>query len=186
MTDKTVIFDLDGTLADINHRLHHIKGDNKNWNSFFADCVHDVPKPAIIELAAMCDDAGHRVIISSGRSEAVRAETVKWLEDQGVIYAQLHMRPDNCYIKDTALKNAWLNQGVFGPIDDILFVVEDRDSLVQMWRGAGLICLQVEQWVEEGEQSFPIRKIELARQMAKFISATGQEDRFYTWRKAQV
>jgi hypothetical protein len=186
MTEKTVILDLDGTLCDINHRLHHIEGDNKNWDAFYADCVHDTPKAPIIELAAMCDDAGHRVIISSGRSEKVRTETEKWLEDQGVVYAELHMRPDNCYVPDNALKKSWLDQGLFGPIEDILFVVEDRDRMVQMWRGAGLICLQVEQWVEEGEQSFPIKKIELARAMAKFISATGQDDRFQQWRKAQV
>lgn len=33
---KTVIFDLDGALCDISHRLHHIKNGNKNWDAFFA------------------------------------------------------------------------------------------------------------------------------------------------------
>lgn len=96
------------------------------------------------------------------------------------------MRPENCYVPDNALKKPWLDQGLFGPIENILFVVEDRDRMVQMWRGAGLTCLQVEQWVEEGEQSFPIKKIHLARDLAKFVSATGQDDRFQQWRKANV
>lgn len=186
MTSNTVIFDLDGTLCDITHRLHHIEGDNKNWKAFYADCPKDEPKPAIIEIAKMCHYDDYRVIISSGRSENVRAETESWLEKWDVPFDELHMRPDNCYVPDTALKKTWLDQGVFGPIEDILFVVEDRDTMVQMWRSVGLTCLQVAQWVEEGHQSFPIKKINLARDMAKFISATGQDKRFQEWRKAQV
>lgn len=183
---KTVIFDLDGTLANIDHRLHHIEGENKNWNAFYEACIHDEPKHDVIELAKMCDDAGHRIIISSGRSENVKQQTKAWLRDQGIVYSELLMRPDQCFVPDNALKKSWLDQGLLGKLEDILFVVEDRDRMVQMWRGAGLTCFQVEQWVEEGEKSFPIKKIELAADMAKFISATGQDDRFQQWRKAQV
>lgn len=182
----TVIFDLDGTLCDIDHRLHHVQGDNKNWDAFYAECVNDKPKDDILDLLYMCDDAGHRIIISSGRSEKVRKETEEWLRKLWVTCDKLFMRPENCYVPDNALKKAWLDEGQFGPKDEILFVVEDRDRMVQMWRGAGLTCLQVEQWVEEGERSFPIKKIEMAQDMATFISATGQDQRFNDWRKAQV
>jgi len=186
MNDKTVIFDLDGTLADIDHRLHFVQNGNKNWDAFYAACSEDGPKHPIIELARMCDDAGHRIIISSGRSENVRSETEKWLEENGVVYAELYMRPNACFVPDQALKKAWLDQGLFGLLEDILFVVEDRDRMVQMWRQQGLTCLQVDQWVEEGERSFPIAKIDLARDMVKFISATGQDARFHDWQRAQV
>lgn len=182
---KTVIFDLDGTLADITHRLHFIENGNKNWGAFYEACPADGPKHDIIELALMCDDAGHRIIISSGRSENVRSQTIEWLAAHGVKYAELHMRPDNCYVPDQALKKAWLEQGVFGPVGDILFVVEDRDRMVQMWRSSGLTCLQVDQWVEEGERSFPLKKIKMARDMAAFISATGQDQRFNEWQSRQ-
>lgn len=178
----TVIFDLDGTLCDITHRLHYIQNGNKDWDGFYAACSADVPKPAIIELALMCEDAGHKIIISSGRSENVREQTKQWLFDNGVPYHELSMRPDGCFVPDNALKKAWLDQGLYGAKEDILFVVEDRDSMVKMWRGQGLICLQVEQWVEEGEMSFPLKKIELARDMAKFISDTKQDQRFNEWR----
>jgi phosphoglycolate phosphatase-like HAD superfamily hydrolase len=45
---KTVIFDLDGTLCDISHRLHFIENGNKDWDGFYAACPDDVPKPAMI------------------------------------------------------------------------------------------------------------------------------------------
>lgn len=177
-----VIFDLDGTLADINHRLHFVQDGNKDWDGFYKACIHDTPKTPIVELALMCDDAGHEIIISSGRSENVRTETEKWLAQHGIVYAQLLMRPDACFVPDQALKKAWLDQGLLGDLNDILFVVEDRDRMVKMWRDQGLTCLQVEQWVEEGEVSFPLKKIELARDMAKFISDTKQDQRFNEWR----
>ncbi len=176
-----VIFDLDGTLANIDHRLHFVQNGNKDWDGFYAACVDDVPKPAIVELALMCDDAGHEIIISSGRSENVRAETVAWLEAHGVPYSALLMRPNGSFVPDQALKKAWLDQGKLGAKEDILFVVEDRDRMVKMWRDQGLTCLQVEQWVEEGEVSFPLKKIEQARLMAKFISDTKQDQRFNEW-----
>ena len=45
------IFDLDGTLADVGHRLHYISGNPKSWRSFFAACADDAPcKPVISTL----------------------------------------------------------------------------------------------------------------------------------------
>lgn len=180
-----VIFDLDGTLANIDHRLHFVQGDSKDWDGFYAACGDDTPKSAIVELALMCDDAGHEIIISSGRSAKVRGETEAWLEAHGIPYAQLLMRPDGSFVPDQALKKAWLDQGKLGDKADILFVVEDRDRMVKMWRDQGLTCLQVEQWVEEGEVSFPLKKIEQARLMAKFISDTKQDQRFNEWSARQ-
>lgn len=43
-----VIFDLDGTIADINHRTHFVRGGNKDWESFFAGCVADVPNAPVV------------------------------------------------------------------------------------------------------------------------------------------
>ena len=30
------VFDLDGTLADVRHRLHHIEGRRRDWDAFFS------------------------------------------------------------------------------------------------------------------------------------------------------
>ena len=119
MTEKTVIFNLSDTSCIITHWLH-----------------------PIIELVRMCDDAGHQIIISSGRPERARQETVECLEVHDLVYATLLMRPDGSSMSDSELKKAWLDQGVFGPKENILFVVEDSKDIAQMWRDAGLTCLQ--------------------------------------------
>ena len=182
---KTVLFDLDGTLCDITHRMHFIENGNKDWDGFYKACPADVPKYPIIEINGMCHDAGHRIIISSGRSENVREETEAWLQRHDCFYHELLMRPDRCFAPDHALKKTWLEQGMLGDKADILFVIEDRDRMVKMWRSQGLTCLQVDQWVEEGEVSFPMKKIEQARLMEKFITETKQDQRFNEWSAKQ-
>ena len=38
-----IVFDLDGTLADDAHRQHHITGDVRDWDAYFAACGDDAP-----------------------------------------------------------------------------------------------------------------------------------------------
>ena len=32
-----IIVDIDGTIADVRHRLHHVKDGKKDWNAFHAE-----------------------------------------------------------------------------------------------------------------------------------------------------
>jgi phosphoglycolate phosphatase-like HAD superfamily hydrolase len=50
---KAVIFDRDGTLADLTHRIHHIKANPPNCDAFFAECGDDRVIEPIRELALM-------------------------------------------------------------------------------------------------------------------------------------
>jgi hypothetical protein len=35
LADEIVIFDIDGTLADVSERIHRVKKKPKNWPAFF-------------------------------------------------------------------------------------------------------------------------------------------------------
>src|SRR5215203_4392556 len=80
---RCYLFDLDGTLADCTHRLHHIKTSRKNWNAFFAACTKDGPIPHMVELARHLSKV-EKVVFCSGRSDQVRGETEQWLKDHGL------------------------------------------------------------------------------------------------------
>ena len=142
-----VIFDLDGTLCDISHRLHHIRGDKKDWNAFFSECVYDSPKPEILAIFDGLVSCGHHVEIWSGRSESVRDQTVRWLDQHGIANHLRFMRPVDDFRSDVDLKRQWLLQererGNFPTL-----VFDDRQRLVDMWRAEGLMCCQVEAWEE--------------------------------------
>ena len=135
-----IIFDLDGTLADIRHRLHYIKDKPKDWNSFYKACVEDKPIRSMIILFRMLDNHKYnRIEIWTGRSSIVRKETEEWLLNYKLFYNELRMRDGNNYVQDYILKEAWLKKSK--TIPDLVF--EDRERVVEMWRSYGVQCCQV-------------------------------------------
>jgi phosphoglycolate phosphatase-like HAD superfamily hydrolase len=138
-TREIVVFDIDGTLADVSARLHHIRQKPRNWKAFFAGMSEDKEVHAIVRLCNLVYDAGVRVVLCSGRPEEYRRQTVDWLARVGVRYDELRLRRKGDRRSDTIAKREML-EGL--DLADILFVVEDRSSVVEMWREQGLVCLQ--------------------------------------------
>lgn len=137
-----VVFDLDGTLADIGHRVHHVRNGNRNYDAFFAACVDDLPNGPVIAALNAHWDAGHRVEIWSARSDKVRTETVAWLISQKIDPRLLvNMRPAGDTTRDVELKRSWLH--ALHPDERPDVVYDDRQSVVDMWRAEGLSCFQV-------------------------------------------
>ena len=146
---KTVIFDLDGTLALIDDRRAIATKDNGkiDWDIFFdpANIQLDKPNWPVIQMAKTLKDAGNRIVVFSGRSKATKTTTRDWLNQHGVPVDVLKMRPTDGglkWMKDDLLKKKWLDD-LFPNTDDILCVFDDRDKVVQMWRANGISCFQV-------------------------------------------
>lgn len=140
MTDA-IIVDIDGTIADCNHRLHHIKGQKKNWPGFWETMHLDTPIEPIIKLVKAMDQAC-RIIVVTARHDYVRPQTVKWLLQNGVPYNELRMRADEDYRKDAIVKKEILDQ-IRADGYNVLFALEDRTHNVEMFRANGVPCLQV-------------------------------------------
>jgi hypothetical protein len=134
-----VIFDIDGTLADISQRVHHVRSKPKNWHAFNAGMAKDKAIHSMIRLCNILYAAGLHIILCSGRNERNRPETVEWLKKEGVNYHELLLRKDNDKRQDAVVKREILRK-----LDKsrILFIVEDRSQVVEMWRSEGLTCLQ--------------------------------------------
>ena len=146
---KTVIFDLDGTLADIEtRRVISIKENGKmDWDIFFdpKNISLDIPNRPVITMARLLKETGHRIVILSGRSKVTKDATREWLKQFDVPFDVLKMRPtgkDFKFMPDDQLKKLWLDQ-LFPNTDDVLCVFDDRDKVVKMWRDNGISCLQV-------------------------------------------
>jgi len=139
MAEEIVIFDIDGTLADVSERLHHIKKKPKDWDAFFKGIPQDKAIRSMVRLCNILYESGIQILLCTGRREKDRAETVKWLAQQGVNYHELILRPDGDRRSDVIVKREML-----AGLDrsKILFVVEDRSGVVEMWRSEGLVCLQ--------------------------------------------
>jgi phosphoglycolate phosphatase-like HAD superfamily hydrolase len=139
VTAEIVIFDIDGTLADISERIHHIRKKPKNWNAFTEGMAQDKAIRSMVRLCNILYTSGVHIILCSGRNEANRPETIEWLTREGVQYHELLLRKDNDMRQDAVVKREMLRHL---EKSRILFVVEDRSRVVEMWRSEGLVCLQ--------------------------------------------
>ena len=146
---KNLIIDLDGTIADIEHRLHFVTGGSKkDWDNFFEACTDDLPKIKVIEfIKALCPQKNAllplKIHIMSGRSESVRIKTVSWLALHIPLPYTLSMRRISDYRQDSIVNQEMAKQLNLDP-SNTLCVIDDRKSVVDMWRSDGFLCLQVE------------------------------------------
>lgn len=135
---KTVVCDLDGTLFNIDHRLHFLK--NKDWDGFFGAVRGDTPNEWCVKLLDGLIMVGVEVIFVSGRNEQARLATEEWLYELGFGDCKLYMRPAGDFRPDYEIKRMYFEKRLCDR--DILFVIEDRTQVVQMWRSLGLTVLQ--------------------------------------------
>lgn len=140
-----VLVDIDGTLSILGDRLRHLGETPKNWDMFYARCAEDLPDEPMINLVSTLIESGTDVVFCTGRRESERQKTIMWLEHHlgtSVSNDSLLMRPDGDHRHDTVLKPELVVKAGW-PINRIDFVLEDRDSVVAMWRSIGVKCLQV-------------------------------------------
>lgn len=147
---KIIFVDIDGTVANLEHRLHFIKGEDRDYNSFFLSCKDDSPIVEIIDLVRnLYLSNKYRIIFCTGRSEICRTQTQSWLETHFRIQFPdfvLLMRGKGDVRPDTIVKFQLVKKFldyIEEDLSSIDFILEDRDSVVQMWRGHNVKCLQV-------------------------------------------
>jgi hypothetical protein len=143
MTDY-IICDLDGTLSDIAHREHHVRGKRKDWKRFFEGISEDAISEVVADIVRHYTTS-HKIIFVSGRPERTREATKKWLARciPEVKEYELHMRPDGDFRADTIVKSEIFERELLPRLGKPFFILDDRDQVVRMWREKGLICLQV-------------------------------------------
>ncbi len=147
----TIIFDIDGTLADVEHRRHFLSGAKPAWGKFFDEMVNDPPLRDVCLLAELLGDhplvnqGAIKLFLFSGRPETHRKETEDFLLKNARSYFQnaeaLLMRGEGDYRADTIVKKEMLHD-IQAQGYDVRLVVDDRPTVCTMWVEEGITCLQ--------------------------------------------
>ena len=128
------VFDIDGVVADVRHRLHHVESKPKNWDAFFAGAADDPPIPAGIALAAEYA-RDHELVWYTGRPQRLRRTTIAWLRQHGLRAAVLHMRPPRDFRPAPLYKTDLLAD--LARRAEIGVVVDDDPAVVEALQAAG-------------------------------------------------
>jgi predicted kinase len=123
-----IVVDLDGTLAII--------GDRSPYDA--ANCERDLVNEPVRDLVGRYA----HVVLCSGRQDKDREPTARWLATNNIRYDELWMRETTDQRQDSAVKEDLYRDHILGRWN-VLFVVDDRQQVVDTWRRLGLTCLQV-------------------------------------------
>lgn len=138
---QAIIFDLDGTLCECEHRVHYMRERPKRREEFHSACIFDGVVAAVKALIDMAETSGIKVILLSARPIRFKALTEEWLTKNAIYYDQLILSsyPE---LSDPGYKIKMYRE-LIEPFYDVIFAIDDRDTVVRMWRDNGVTCLDI-------------------------------------------
>jgi len=130
---SAVIVDIDGTVA--------VRGDRSPYDE--SRVGWDAPNKPVIAVVEALHAAGHAIVFVTGRTSRCRTDTRKWLEAHVPVPQELLlMRRVGDQRPDQTVKRELYARSI-RPRYRVLCVLDDRDRVVEMWRGLGLTVFQV-------------------------------------------
>ena len=152
-----VLVDIDGTLAASTGRERHLKGEKKDWKSYYSLLGTDAPHTHIFKwVAELSKD--HTIIIVSGRGAEYQEATREWFEkvwSPNPLFPELEVPKFPVFLwlfrdagdrrEDSIVKSEFLNLLPKPPE----LILDDRPQVVRMWRSKGLKVIPVAGECEE-------------------------------------
>lgn len=143
---ETVIFDIDGTLADASRRQHWVSFKPHQFDAFFADIENDPVILPVKRMITVMANAGYKLVVSTGRAEKYREGTLRWLEKNGMgfDFDDYWFRKQGDYRDDAIVKYEMLLEmraKGYNPV----YAFEDRKQVVDLWVREGIFCFDVSQ-----------------------------------------
>lgn len=132
---EAIVCDLDGTLALMEDRKPF------DWHLVGQDKLN-IPVYDLLLKYAATQTMPPAIILLSGRKDVCRPETEQWLDEWTVPYDHLYMRAADDDRKDGYTKYDLFNEHIRDNYN-VLFMLDDRDQVVALWRTMGLACFQV-------------------------------------------
>lgn len=138
------VIDIDGVIADVRHRLHHLERRPKDWDGFFAAAADDPPLAeglAVVQRLA----ADHDIVYLTGRPERLRSVTERWLAGLGLPGGEIHMRKHSDRRPAKVTKPRLL--ATLARRRTVGMVVDDDQAVCDAYEAAGFPVLRAD-WMD--------------------------------------
>jgi beta-phosphoglucomutase-like phosphatase (HAD superfamily) len=144
------VVDIDGVVADVRHRLHHLRGRRRDWDAFFAAAADDPPHPEGLAVVRELADR-HDVVFLTGRPERLRRDTQRWLDAHGLGGHPLHLRPEGDRRPASALKVEAVRRLAEGR--RVAVCVDDSAPVLAALRAAGFAVFPADWEARDAEEA---------------------------------
>jgi predicted secreted acid phosphatase len=144
MKRHAIIVDIDGTLANNPTKAMLVEQQKIDWNQFTDMSKYDTVNEWCLEIVKAFGKKNFKIIFLTRRSEMARKVTTDWLTinvGMGIDW-ELLMSGDNDTEPDWILKRRVYEEKI-RPFYDVLFCMDDKMVIANMWRSIGLTCLHV-------------------------------------------
>jgi FMN phosphatase YigB (HAD superfamily) len=161
MATHAVIFDVDGTLADVSGVRHYViprfierdgrlRPAGKNFEKFHAGASLVHPVPGVVEAAQALHKAGFVIVVMTSRKQRWEFQTIQWLNKWQVPWHLLAMRDDADERKDNLVKEDLLNKiHERFPELKVHLAFDDNPTVIALWRRLGIPVVRVPGWIED-------------------------------------
>lgn len=135
------VIDIDGVLANVEHRLHHIERRPKDWARFFAAASDDTVYVEGLAVARrLAQD--HELVYLSGRPEGLRRVTLDWFGRYDVPAGQVLLRRASDRRPAAQVKVGTLRQ--LARTRPVSVLVDDDPAVCAAARSAGFTVLEAD------------------------------------------
>ena len=135
-----ILCDIDGTIANNNHRQHFLEG-KKDWEGFFSELVNDLPIQIIIDKVIQEQVNGKEIVFLTGRPERYRYSTTLWLKEHFDFEFKLLMRNDGDQRNKLEIKRIIFSENF--EANEIAFCFENDIDLIKQWKNLGIKTIDV-------------------------------------------
>lgn len=150
------VVDIDGVLADVRHRLRHVRARPKDWAAFFEDAPRDPVLAEGVETVSRLAEV-FDVVYLSGRPEHCRQDTVDWLERHRLPAGELLLRPYGDRRPARLLKVEVLDR--LAADRRVAVLVDDDPQVLEAARAAGYDVLPAD-WMPQDETLHKAQEVE--------------------------
>lgn len=138
------IYDVDGTLANVDPYLHLVRGSNKDYDAFHEASIGALPNYDVVQMLNDSVADGHHILIVTSRKEKWRGLTSMWLAINNIRSHSLFMRADDDHRPDYEVKKDILDK--INKQWDVLHAVDDNPSVIKLWQDNKIPTTKIGTW----------------------------------------
>jgi phosphoglycolate phosphatase-like HAD superfamily hydrolase len=138
------IFDVDGTLANVDPYLHLVRGSNRDYNAFHEASIDALPNLDVVEMLNNAVADRHSILVVTSRKEKYRGLTSMWLAKNNIRSHGLFMRADDDNRPDYEVKKDILDK--ITKLWSVTHAVDDNPNVIKLWEDHSIPTTKIGTW----------------------------------------